>query len=163
MKASGRLAVVGVIGLLALGVMAPVAGARESAVVAMGDSAMSGESAGDYEPGTDQPGNYCHRSLDALIHETAIPGASATLNLACSGATSANLRIGGPGQYGEPSQSEKLRAAATTYRVRLIVVEVGTNDDPHFARVATHCVSAYVLQTAGCRFIHGPSWAAEVG
>jgi len=129
----------------------------------MGDSAMSGESAGRYEPGTDQPGNYCHRSLDALIHETAIPGVSATLNLACSGAQSANLRIGGPGQYGEPNQSEKLRAAATTYRVRLVIVEVGTNDDPHFARVATHCVTAYVLQTAGCRFIDGPRWTADVG
>src|ERR671911_2283375 len=80
MTLRGRLALLAVVELLALGAMAPAAGARESAIVAMGDSAISGESAGNYEPGTDQAGNYCHRSLDALIHETAISGVTATLN-----------------------------------------------------------------------------------
>jgi hypothetical protein len=82
--------------------------------------------------------------------------------LACSGAKSANLYIGGPGQYNEPAQSEKLRAAANDYRVRLVIVEVGANDDPHFSQVATDCVTAYVLQTTGCRYTDGPSWAANV-
>jgi hypothetical protein len=157
-----RLAVFAVVQLLVLGAMVPVAASKPSAIVGMGDSAMSGESAGAYEQGTDQPGNYCHRSLDALVHETAITGISATLNLACSGAKSANLYIGGPGQYNEPAQSEKLRQAANNYRVRLVIVEVGANDDPHFSQVATDCVSAYVLQTIGCRYTDGPSWAANV-
>src|SRR5688572_10033141 len=69
-----------------------------TAVVAMGDSAISGEAARNYEPGTDQPGNYCHRSLNALIKETDIPGIAAELNLACSGAESANLQYPGTGQ-----------------------------------------------------------------
>jgi hypothetical protein len=46
--------------------------------------------------------------------------------------------------------------------VRLVIVEVGANDDPHFSQVATDCVSAYVLQTIGCRYTDGPSWAANV-
>jgi hypothetical protein len=157
-----RLAVVGIVAMFGVGAMAPVAAGESAAVVGMGDSAMSGESAGNYERGTDQPGNYCHRSLDALIHETAIPGVSATLNLACSGAKSANLEIGGPGQYNESAQSEKLRVAASDYRVRLVIVGVGANDDPRFSRVATDCVTAYVLQRTGCRYTDGPSWADNV-
>jgi lysophospholipase L1-like esterase len=157
-----RLALLAIVQLLALGAMVPLAAGEPSAIVAMGDSAVSGESAGAYEPGTDQAGNYCHRSQDALIHETTIPGVSATLNLACSGAKSANLYIGGPGQYNEPAQSEKLRVAANNYRIRLVIVEVGANDDPHFSQVATDCVTAYVLQTTGCRYTDGPSWAANV-
>ena len=162
MTLRGRLALLGVVQLLALGAMAPAAGARESAIVAMGDSAISGESAGNYEPGTNQPGNYCHRSLDALIHETAIAHVTTTLNLACSGASSDNLYIGGPGQYNEPPQSQKLAQVASGYRVRLVVVEVGANDDPAFGRVATSCVTAYVFQTTGCRYTEGATWADRV-
>jgi lysophospholipase L1-like esterase len=156
------MALLGIVPLLALAAMTPVAGAKEPAIVAMGDSAISGESAGNYEPGTDQPGNYCHRSLDALIHETAISGIKATLNLACSGAKSANLFIGGSSQYNEPPQSVKLAAVASQYRVRLVIVEVGANDDPAFARVATNCVTAYVFQVTGCRYTEGPTWADRV-
>src|SRR5215211_607565 len=157
-----RLLLLGLVQFLALGTLVSAAASNPSAIVGMGDSAMSGESAGNYEQGTDQPGNYCHRSLDALIHETAIAGVSATLNLGCSGAKSANLYIGGPGQYNEPAQSEKLRVAANDYRIRLVIVEVGANDDPHFSQVATDCVTAYVLQVTGCRYTDGPSWANNV-
>jgi lysophospholipase L1-like esterase len=162
MRLRSRMALLGIVQLLALGALAPAAGAREPAIVAMGDSAISGESAGNYEPGTDQPGNYCHRSLDALIHETAISGITTTLNLACSGAKSANLYIDGSSQYNEPPQSVKLAAVAGQYRVRLIVVEVGANDDPAFGRVATNCVTAYVFQVTGCRYAEGPTWADHV-
>ena len=162
MTLRGRLALLAVVPLVALGAVAPAAGARESAIVAMGDSAISGESAGNYEPGTDQAGNYCHRSLDALIHETAIAHITTTLNLACSGASSDNLYIGGPGQYNEPPQSQKLAQVAGGYRVRLVVVEVGANDDPAFGRVATSCVTAYVFQTTGCRYTEGATWANRV-
>ena len=162
MTRRGRLALVGIAHLIALAGMASAAGAEGPAVVAMGDSAMSGESAGNYEPGTDQPGNYCHRSRDALIHKTAIPGITATLNLACSGAKSANLYIGGASQYNEPPQSQNLAAVAGRYRVRLVIVQVGANDDPAFGRLATRCVTAYVFQTTGCRSTDGPTWANRV-
>jgi lysophospholipase L1-like esterase len=149
--------------LLSLAIAVPTAGAKPRAIVAMGDSAISGESAGNYEPGTDQPGNYCHRSLNALIHATAIPGIDARLNLACSGAKSANLYIDGLSQNGEPPQSEKLRVAAQDYNVKLVIVEVGANDDPRFAEVATDCVTQFVLQTGiGCRQTVGPVWSSRV-
>jgi lysophospholipase L1-like esterase len=157
-----RIALVAALGMLVMGSMAPLARADDPAIVALGDSAISGESAGNYEPGTDQPGNYCHRSRDALIHETAIEGITASLNLACSGANAANLYSGGSGQYNESGQSQKLADAAGQYQVRLVIVEVGANDDPAFGRMATNCVTAFVLQTTGCRYTDGPTWASRV-
>jgi lysophospholipase L1-like esterase len=157
-----RIALLALVGLIPLGAIATAARAAEPAIVALGDSAISGESAGNYEPGTDQPGNYCHRSRDALIHETAIAGITRTLNLACSGAKSSNLYRDGPGQYNEPPQSEKLAQAAGQYQVRLVVVELGANDDPAFGRMATNCVTAFVFQTIGCRYTDGPTWVDRV-
>jgi len=136
--------------------------AKPTAVVALGDSAASGESAGSYEPGTDQPGNFCHRSLNALIEMTSIPGVDAKLNLACSGARSANLYVGGPGQNGEPAQSAKLAPAATAYDVKLIFVEVGANDDPQFSSVATDCVTRFVLRLARCSTGQAATWPSRI-
>ena len=136
--------------------------AKPTAIVAMGDSAASGESAGNYEPGTDQPGNFCHRSLNALIHMTSIPGIDATLNLACSGARSANLYVEGPGQNGEPAQSVKLAQAAATYDIKLIFIEVGANDDPQFASVASDCVTRFVLRLVRCRTGQAATWPSRV-
>src|SRR5690606_7408580 len=44
---------------------------RPTAAVSLGDSAASGEGARNYEPGTNQSGNFCHRSRDSYIHNTA--------------------------------------------------------------------------------------------
>jgi lysophospholipase L1-like esterase len=146
-------------GTLLLGGGGGPAQAKPTAVVAMGDSAISGESAGDYEPGTDQPGNFCHRSRRALVHQTTIPAVDVRLNLSCSGARSEHLRIGGPGQNGEPSQSQKLRTVAATHDVKAIVVEIGTNDDPRFGDTAAECIAAFVLSVpGGCRSTAGPTW-----
>ena len=134
-----------------------------TAVVAMGDSAISGEAARNYEPGTDQPGNYCHRSLNALIKETDIPGIAAELNLACSGAESANLQYPGTGQNNEVSQGQKLRDLIDDYDVRMIIVEVGANDDPDFTGVVTDCVAQFVLQVPiGCRWTIGLQWSGRL-
>jgi hypothetical protein len=141
---------------------AATAQAKPTAVAALGDSAASGESAGAYEPGTDQPGNFCHRSLNALIERTSIPGIEAKLNLACSGARSANLYVDGPGQNGEPAQSVKLSEAARAYDIRLIFVEVGANDDPQFSSVATDCVTRFVLNLARCSTGQAATWPLRV-
>jgi lysophospholipase L1-like esterase len=139
------------------------AAAKPVAVVSLGDSAASGEAARNYEPGTNRPGNFCHRSRDALIHETAIPGVDATINLACSGATTANLRIDGAKRNGEPPQSERLAAIARDYDVRLVLVEIGANDDPRFSSVVTDCVTQFVLRSGlGCRVTVGPDWARRL-
>jgi hypothetical protein len=136
--------------------------AKPTAIVALGDSAASGESAGDYEPGTDQPGNFCHRSSNALIHMTSIANIDAKLNLACSGARSANLYVGGPGQNGEPAQSVKLAETAAAFDIKLIFVEVGANDDPHFSALATDCVTRFVLGRGRCSTGQAATWPRRV-
>jgi len=147
--------------LLALGTGNALA-ATPTAVVALGDSEISGEGAGSYESGTNGPANYCHRSLKAWIKVLAVP-ADAKVNLACSGANSANLTSGSAGQYGEASQADRLAALLAQYRVTHVLVTVGANDDPQFGPTATRCVTAYVLLTGnGCARTDGPTWASRV-
>jgi hypothetical protein len=157
-----RLALATAVVLVAGSALAGTSAAGSTAVVAMGDSEISGEGAGSYQSGTDGPTNYCHRSLKAWIMVVSIP-AGAHINLACSGADSANLTIGGPGQYGEPSQADRLTAVARKYRVKDIFVTVGANDDPNFGKTAEDCVFAFVFQTGyGCAQIDGPTWSSRV-
>jgi lysophospholipase L1-like esterase len=113
-------------------------------IVSLGDSTLSGEGAGDYDPATDGPGgDWCHRSAAAEIHETVVPGVVKTINLACSGADTAQVGLGNAVHYTERSQTAQLTALATHDRVVAIVVAVGANDDPHFAQVLDSCVSAW--------------------
>jgi lysophospholipase L1-like esterase len=136
---------------------------RPTAIVSLGDSAISGEGAGDYEAGTDGPQDYCHRSLNALIHETAIPGVRTTINLACSGAATSDIRIGGTSHYTEPSQADQLRTLARQYDVKMLVLEVGANDDPAFSDTVLACVQAWLNPfSAGCRDTVGASWPDRV-
>jgi lysophospholipase L1-like esterase len=136
--------------------------ATPTAIVALGDSEISGEGAGSYQSGTEGPSNYCHRSLKAWIKVVAIT-ADAKINLSCSGADSANLTRGQAGQYGEPSQADQLAALLAQYRVTHVFVTVGANDDPDFGGTATRCVQAYVFLTGyGCAKSDGPTWASRV-
>jgi len=151
--------------LLVLGSAAQRArAAGPTAAVAMGDSEISGEGAGSYEGNTNGPNNYCHRSSNAWIKKLSI-GVSTGINLACSGAASANLTIGGPGQYGEGSQANQLANVASNYTVKDIFVTVGANDDPNFAGTVEDCVFAYVFlegDGSGCKAKDGPSWSGRV-
>ena len=154
--------------LACLVVFAWVAGAARAAnptaAVAMGDSEISGEGAGSYEGSTNGPSNYCHRSSNAYVKKLAI-GVSTGINLACSGAKSANLTIGGPGQYGEKSQADRLAEVARSYTVKDIFVTVGANDDPQFPSTLEDCIFAYVFlegSGSGCKAKDGPSWSSRV-
>ncbi len=138
--------------------------ANPTAAVAMGDSEISGEGAGNYEGNTNGPSNYCHRSSSAYIKKISI-GLSTGINLACSGAASANLTIGGPGQYEEKSQADQLANVAKSYTVKDIFVTIGANDDPNFAGTIEDCVFAYVFlegEGSGCKAKDGPSWSSRV-
>lgn len=136
---------------------------RPTAIVALGDSAISGEGAGNYEPGTDGPEDWCHRSLNAQIHATAIPDVDRTINLACSGAASANVRINGETHYTEPSQADQLAAVARDNDVKMIVLELGANDDPAFADTVLQCIVAWLNVFApGCRNTVGAEWPARL-
>jgi len=144
----------------------PQPAARPAAIVALGDSAISGEGAGtdtndDYVPGTDTPTNYCHRSTRSEIFVTGIPGVT-PIDLACSGAQTGDLvsdpelaKITGPGSgdFGEPKQDVQLAATAAQYDVKMVVVTIGANDDFDFAGIMMNCLVQYfpIPKDQGCR------------
>ncbi|WP_447006842.1 GDSL-type esterase/lipase family protein [Saccharothrix isguenensis] len=129
--------------LLTVPITASAVDDRPTAVVSLGDSAISGEGAGYYEPGTEgENGNWCHRSTRALIHRTQL--AQRTINLACSGADSANVSLADTVHYTEGSQARRLIDVARQYRVTAVVVQVGANDDVRFADTMVDCVAAWV-------------------
>ncbi|WOI62672.1 ricin-type beta-trefoil lectin domain protein [Streptomyces fradiae] len=135
---------------------------RPTSLVSLGDSEISGEGVGTYEPGTDGPANWCHRSPDAAIHRTGIP-ADVTYNVACSGAATPNIRIGGTPQYAdELVQSDNLAVKARNTRVRMVLLVAGANDDLQFGPVMTDCVTRYVLLQGPCAPKYGPGWQGRV-
>jgi len=131
-------------------------------VAALGDSAISGEGAGDYEPGTrGESGNWCHRSAHAYVHRLGV--AERSVNLACSGARAADVAAGGPGRYGEGSQAERLCALAQQARVTAVVLQVGGNDDPALVATGIACIRAFLDPAVpGCRDTVGPQWATRL-
>src|SRR5690606_36155952 len=115
--------------------------------VALGDSFQSGEGAYAYEPGTDQDGNYCHRSYNAYPHLIQQSG-DVTLTLdfrACSGAVIDDLS--------RANQGEAPQVGALGDDVRLVTVGIGGND-AGFANTVQNCVVEN-----GWQFIKPPHWA----
>ena len=139
-----------------LGAPTAVADPLPTAVVALGDSAASGEGAGDYEPGTrGESGNWCHRSAHAFVHRTGL--ATESVNLACSGAEAANVAFGGATHYTEGSQAQRLVDVAARYRVTTVVVQVGANDDVALTATGIACIRAFLDPTEPpCRTTIGP-------
>ncbi|GAB3884595.1 GDSL-type esterase/lipase family protein [Kibdelosporangium lantanae] len=133
-------------------------------LVALGDSTISGEGAGDYEPGTNgENSDWCHRSRDASIHHTDVPNIAMTISLACSGANSAQVGLGDVKQYGEPSQAGRLAVIARQNRVEAVQVAVGANDEPAFANTLNDCVEAYFDRARpGCGQSVGADWQRRV-
>jgi lysophospholipase L1-like esterase len=159
-----------------------------TAVVSLGDSFISGEagrwngnSNDGLDPdrdGTDRayragwlgtwwydydavyPGSYdngCHRSDVAEIHSAAI-ALDAAINLACSGASTANVfrsSNGGVGHKGEAPQADQLAAVAKDYDIELVVLSIGGND-LGFTDVITACVSSFSIGGPPC---HGSQQA----
>jgi lysophospholipase L1-like esterase len=124
-----------------------------TAVVALGDSTMSGEGAGDYEPGTngEDGGNWCHRSREASIMKTVFE-ADQKINLACSGANSDKLRN---------EQLPKLRQIAGQNKVVALVVAIGANDDPRFSEVLNKCFEAWGKRS-DCTSSVASEWSKRV-
>lgn len=148
-----------------LTVASPAASAaddRPTAIVSLGDSAISGEGAGSYEPGTrGENGNWCHRSANALVHRTAV--ADHTINLACSGAEAANVSLADTTHYTEGSQSRRLIGIAQQYRVTTVVVQVGANDEPAFADTILDCIAEWFNPFgSGCRRDLRNEWPARL-
>ncbi|MGC5346268.1 ricin-type beta-trefoil lectin domain protein [Streptomyces sp. DT24] len=135
---------------------------RRTGLISLGDSEISGEGVGSYETGTNGPVNWCHRSPDSAIHRTGI-AADVTYNVACSGAYTGNIRIGGTKQYAdELVQSDSLAVKARNTRIKMIVLVAGANDDLQFGPVMTDCVERWFLLQGGCESKYDGGWQARV-
>ncbi|PSL55978.1 GDSL-like lipase/acylhydrolase family protein [Saccharothrix carnea] len=133
------------------------------AVVALGDSTMAGEGAGSYEPGTNgENGNWCHRSTKASVHHTRVEGVDRVFNLACSGANAEQVGLTDQVRNTEGSQARQLAAIAREYRVSVVVVAVGANDDPRFADVLGACLRAWIERRVDCAKAMADEWKARV-
>ncbi len=138
----------------------PVPDTRPRAVVALGDSIMSGEGAGDYAPGTrGAHGNFCHRSANAMIYRLDLPGVTERINLACSGAHAADIGFAAPGGPPGSGQAAQLRQVAQRYRVQAVVVAIGANDAPNFADTMLRCIEAWARRSGpSCSDVLAPQW-----
>ncbi|MEU5433769.1 ricin-type beta-trefoil lectin domain protein [Streptomyces sp. NPDC020719] len=135
---------------------------RRTGLISLGDSEISGEGVGTYEAGTNGPDNWCHRAPDSAIHRTGIP-ADETYNVACSGAYTGNIRIGGTKQYAdELVQSDSLAIKARNTRIKMVLLVAGANDDLQFGPVMTDCVERYLLLQGPCESKYAPGWQARV-
>lgn len=146
-------------------VTGPQLPAGPRAVVALGDSTMSGEGVGDYLPGTQgENGNWCHRSRAAEVDEVFVAGVSAHYNLACSGAGAAQVGFGAVRRGVGDSQADALQDLARHNRVVAVVVAVGANDDPRFSDVVSRCTEAWFERgLPGCADSAGALWRDHVG
>jgi hypothetical protein len=102
--------------------------------------------------------NGCHRSDVSEVRSAVTRAGSAKLpvqaavNLACSGAVTANLlraSVGGVPFKGEAPQDDQLAVVARGYRVRAVVVSIGGND-AGFGSILGACVAAYTGGTTPC-------------
>ncbi|OEJ25225.1 hypothetical protein BGM19_24085 [Streptomyces agglomeratus] len=135
---------------------------RKTGLISLGDSEISGEGVGTYEPGTNGPDNWCHRSPDAAIHRTGIP-ADVTYNVSCSGAYTGNIRIGGSKQYAdELVQSDNLAVKARNTRIKMVLLVAGANDDLQFGPVMTDCVTRWLTIQGTCEPKYAPGWQGRV-
>ncbi len=154
---------------------------RPTAVVSLGDSYISGEagrwlgnsiastpghdgtdrawrpSASDPAGSTDPSLVYgataggCDRSDVSEIVSAHLP-LQRTVNLACSGAVSADVlraSAGGVSFKGEAPQDDQLAAVAKTDDVKLVVLSIGGNDIG-FSGIVTSCVLAYLTNGTPC-------------
>ncbi|GAA4915505.1 GDSL-like lipase/acylhydrolase family protein [Stackebrandtia albiflava] len=137
---------------------------RLSSLVTMGDSQISGEGVGNYEPDTHRDGNWCDRSYDQAVFRTGI-ASDVQYNIACSGAASPHLvQSTGATQWDELNQGDQLAIKARNTDIELIWITIGANDDGgiEFGPVATQCITDRVLFRGPCWSDYTDGWAARV-
>lgn len=125
---------------------------KRPATVTLGDSTLSGEGSGSYDPGTrGENGDWCHRSATAPLDHLDLPGNALRVNLACSGAKAEAVGLNPPPGDAEVSQARQLADIARRYRVTNVIVQIGANDDPSFVDTVNECVRAWAARIpAGC-------------
>ncbi len=134
---------------------------RQTAAVAIGDSFISGEGAGNYMNvlgngfpswnGDDQSNPFfCHRSANASIFQANLPGIQRRFNLACSGGQPRDVTMSRPPSVANgrnmPPQLDQLLDVATEYDVKLILVGLGSNNrDFTFGKAAEGCIGKFLV------------------
>ncbi|MEV4711186.1 hypothetical protein [Micromonospora sp. NPDC049374] len=149
---------------LSTAVAAPAAAAAPpTAAVALGDSFISGEGAGSYQPVVDVTGVargfpgwtapnsdafFCHRSANASLHKATLPGIQDRFNLACSGgqphdiAAASSARTNG---RQVAAQLDQLRAVAQSHDIDLVLIGLGSNNSSFtFGGVAEKCANRFI-------------------
>lgn len=137
---------------------------RATSLLTMGDSQISGEGVGNYDPDTHRDGNWCDRSYDQAVFRTGIES-DVQYNIACSGAASPHLiQSTGETQWDELNQGDNLAIKARNTNVKLIWITIGANDSGgiEFGPVATRCVTKRVLFMGPCWSEFTDDWAAKV-
>lgn len=153
---------------LAAGVVAvlatpPASAALPTAAVALGDSFVSGEGAGSYQPVVDLNGTtqgfpgwsaannnafFCHRSANASIQVAALPGIDARFNVACSGGQPYDIAAASASRTKGrtvAAQLDQLRAVAQTHDIDLVLVGLGSNNSQFtFGGVAEKCANRFI-------------------
>ncbi|MFV2103412.1 hypothetical protein [Micromonospora sp. LOL_024] len=142
---------------------APASAALPTAAIALGDSFISGEGAGAYQPVVDATGvartfpgwtapnsnaYFCHRSANASLHKASLPGIQHRFNLACSGgqphdiAAASSARATG---RQVSAQLDQLRAVAQTHDIDLVLIGLGSNNSSFtFGGVAEKCANRFI-------------------
>ncbi len=148
-----------------------------TAIVSMGDSYISGEAGRwrgnsldnsgsrngtdrawtgtTYDPTLvygDTAVNGCDRSDSAEVNSATGTGVQAVVNLACSGATTANVFrsvAGGQPYKGETPQADRLASVAGSYDVKAVTLSIGGND-LGFGAIIQKCAEDYILWYSYC-------------
>jgi hypothetical protein len=152
-------------GVLSAGAAPPDPSATDlpTAAIALGDSFISGEGGGDYQPVTDldgvtqgfpgwsAPNNnafFCHRSAHSSLMQANLAGIQDRFNLACSG--------GQPHDMANPSASrehgrtvaaqlDQVKAVAQTHDIDLVLVGLGSNNSSFtFGDAASVCANRFI-------------------
>lgn len=127
---------------------------RTPVAVAMGDSYISGQGAGNYpRNGPDWNGSiedpaFCDRSPDATIHVAYLPGIDETYNVSCSGATVLDITEDASGRAGLKSQVDQLLEIAGQHdkEVKLIQFSVGGNNrNFYFGKLLAACMGGFIF------------------
>lgn len=113
--------------------------------VALGDSYSSGEGAPPFFAGTDGPGDFCHRSVNAYSQVLGEDYGVTPKFYACSGATTANVLS--VSRWGEPPQ---ITEPGVDNTANLVTMTIGGND-AGFSGVLTSCIE----QKVKADFING--------
>ncbi|MET0426225.1 MAG: hypothetical protein ABW046_20320 [Actinoplanes sp.] len=144
-------------------VAVPAQAALPTAAVALGDSFISGEGAGNYQPVVDAAGQaqafpgwsaansnafFCHRSANASLLRAGLTGIDQRFNLACSGAQPADIANPSSARAKGRSvaaQIAQLRAVAQTNDIDLVLIGLGSNNTQFtFGDVAVDCANRFV-------------------